>query len=139
VPGLTQAEERDPPEGRRLQIEAAETVLFEESLDGPGLIRSGHGRQVMVEHGHVDGGHDVLPGRLQAFPSKTGPQGRMPCRDEFPRARERRHVKGVARGDLQLPDVHARMRPPCQVVEEHAVLEGGQGIGVLRFCDGDHR
>ena len=63
----------------------------------------------------------------------------MPRGDELPRGHQPRHVYGRAEGHIELLDVHAGVRSPCQTVKEHAVLEWGERIGVLTFYNGGHR
>jgi hypothetical protein len=63
----------------------------------------------------------------------------VPRRDELPRSDQPRHVYGRAEGHIELLDVYAGMRPSCQTVKEHAVLEWGERIGVLTFYNGGHR
>ena len=92
-------------------------------------------RQVLPEDGDVDGGHHLLPGRAQIFPAKAGPQGRMSRGDELPGAHQPRHVDGVGQRHIQLLDVDPGVCTTFQIVEQHAVLEGGEGIGALRFCN----
>ena len=137
--GFAQAEEGDPPEGCGIEIEAAEAVRSKESLNFGRSIRVGQARQVLPEDGYVDGGHHLLLGHVQAFPAKAGPQGRMSRGDELPRGHQPRHVDGLGQRHIQLLDVDPGVCPPFQIVKKHALLERGEKVGALRFCNHGQR